>query len=50
VIRARRESARSDLEIAAGIESIARLQGRAQALAELLADIEHARQAVQRFY
>jgi hypothetical protein len=48
-MRDRRESARSDLEVAAGVEGIARLQGRAQAYAELLQDIEQARENALRF-
>ena len=49
LIRARRELARSALEQATGIEGIARLQGRAQALGELLQDIEQARDNARLF-
>lgn len=49
LMRDRRESARSDLEVATGVEGIARLQGRAQAYAELLQDIEQARENALRF-
>lgn len=42
MIREQRESVRSALEVAIGAEQIGPLQGRAQILSELIADIEGA--------
>lgn len=50
MIREHRESVRSALEVAVGAEQIGPLQGRAQMLSELIADIEGAPALVRQHY
>lgn len=50
MIRAHRESVRSDLEMSTGLEQTAKLQGRAQMLSELISDIEQAPALVRQHY